>query len=336
MPFHILAIESSCDETAAALFRDHTLLSERVASQEVHTAYGGVVPELASRAHHQHIVPVVDQVCREASLDLKDLTHIAFTQGPGLIGSLLVGASFAKGLSLALDIPMIPVHHIKAHLFANFINKPFPTFPFLGLVVSGGHTQLLWVEGYDQMKLLGQTLDDAVGEAFDKIAKLLGFPYPGGAHIDKWAREGDPKAFSFPITRMPQLDFSFSGIKTAVLYFLQKKKAADKDFVQKNLPDLCASVQYALVTMITEKVVAAMEETGGHQLVIGGGVAANSALQQRLHKIASERGWQLFCPSLPHCQDNAAMIGIAAYYQLYKNPTSFEAMETQPMARMPL
>lgn len=336
MSTHILAIESSCDETAAALFRDHMLLSERVADQKIHASYGGVVPELASRAHQQHIVPVVDQVSQEAQVPPSQITHIAFTQGPGLIGALLVGTSFAQGLALALDIPTIPIHHIKAHLFANYITPPYPTLPFLGLVVSGGHTQLIWVESYEKMTLLGQTLDDAIGEAFDKIAKLLGFPYPGGAHIDKHAQQGNPKAFTFPITRMPHLNFSFSGIKTAVLYFLRDKTKEDKDFIQKNLADLCASVQYALVTMITEKVEQAIQQTHTQQIVIGGGVAANSELQRRLHDLAQQHTCKFFCPPLHHCQDNAAMIGIAAYHQLQQGSHPDKSINVQPMARMPL
>ena len=335
MSTHILAIESSCDETAAAIFRDHTLLSERVADQKIHAAYGGVVPELASRAHQQHIIPVVDQVCKEAEVPLSEITHVAFTQGPGLIGALLVGTSFAQGLALSLGVPTLPIHHIKAHLFANYIAPPYPTTPFLGLVVSGGHTQLIWVESYAKMTLLGQTLDDAIGEAFDKIAKLLGFPYPGGAHIDRHAQQGNPHAFTFPITRMPYLDFSFSGIKTAVLYFLRDKEKEDPNFVQKHLADLCASVQYALVAMITEKVAQAIEQTQAREIVIGGGVAANSALQRSLHTLAQQHACQFFCPPLRHCQDNAAMIGITAYHQL-QHTTPYVGTYVEPMARMPL
>ncbi len=332
----ILAIESSCDETAAAIFREDRLLSERVASQQVHEAYGGVVPELASRAHQQHIVPVVAQVCKEAGIKRTQLTHIAFTQGPGLIGSLLVGTCFAKGLGMALNVPLVPVHHIKAHLLANFIEGPRPQFPFLGLVVSGGHTQLLWVESYHRMELLGQTLDDAIGEAFDKIAKMLGFSYPGGKHIDAHAGKGDPKAFSFPITRMSGLNFSFSGIKTAVLYFLRKASKEQADFAKVRLDDICASVQYALVTMIEEKVSQAMAQTGARQLVIGGGVAANSELKRRLRAHAEQQGWKVFIPSVAHCQDNAAMIGMAGYYHLAQGGAAIPSTEAVSMARMPL
>lgn len=334
---YLLAIESSCDETAAALFHKKELLSECIATQHVHASYGGVMPEEASRAHLQHIVPVVDQVCQEAGIPLKKLTGIAFTQCPGLIGALFVGASFAKGLALTLGIPSHPIHHIKAHLFASFITPPYPTFPFLGLVVSGGHTQLLWVKSYEEMTLLGETLDDAVGEAFDKIAKLLGFSYPGGVYIDQHARKGNPNAFSFPITRLPRLNFSFSGIKTAVLYFLRDRVKKEANFIAENLSDLCASVENALVTMITEKVIIAMEESGSDQLVIGGGVAANSELQQRLHQIAIEKGWKFFCPPLHHCQDNAAMIGIAAYYRMEQSLLPLpDGIDAQPMAKMSL
>lgn len=334
MPNYILAIESSCDETAAALFHDHMLLSEEVASQDVHIAYGGVVPELASRAHQQHILPVVDQVLKKGKITPPQLTHVAVTQGPGLIGALLVGTSFAQGLALALDIPTIPIHHIKAHLFANYITPPYPTFPFLGLVVSGGHTQLLWIESYDNITLLGETLDDAVGEAFDKIAKLLGFPYPGGAHIDKHAKSGDSHAFPFPITRMPGLNFSFSGIKTAVLYFLKKQLP---NFVEDNLSNLCAAIQYTLVTMLIEKIDQAIQQTGTSQLVVGGGVAANSELKQRLIELTQKRNVQLFIPPHHHCQDNAAMIGITAYHHLqHHHHTASPKQQVEPMARMRL
>ncbi|MEM7361718.1 MAG: tRNA (adenosine(37)-N6)-threonylcarbamoyltransferase complex transferase subunit TsaD [Bacteroidota bacterium] len=334
MSTHILAIESSCDETAAALFVDHRLLSERVASQGVHQSYGGVVPELASRAHLTHIVPVVDQVLKEGSFSRSQLTHIAFTQGPGLMGALLVGTCFAQGLALALELPLIPVHHIKAHLFANYITAPYPKLPFLGLVVSGGHTQLVWVERYDKVTLLGETLDDAAGEAFDKIAKLLGFPYPGGAHIDRHAQEGDAETFSFPITRLPKLNFSFSGIKTAVLYFLRKEEKKNANFVEKHLHDLCASVQHAIVTMLIEKVGQAIEETGSQQLVVGGGVAANSELKKRLYALTQEKGCELFIPPIHHCQDNAAMIGITAYHQLQQGIQPIKGAYQEPMARM--
>lgn len=336
MSTHILAIESSCDETAAALFADRCLLSERVASQRVHLPYDGVVPELASRAHLAHIVPVVEEVMQEAQVSRSQLTHVAFTQGPGLIGALLVGTCFAQGLALALDVPTIPVHHLKAHLFANYITPPYPQLPCLGLVVSGGHTQLVWVEGYEKVTLLGETLDDAVGEAFDKIGKMLGFPYPGGVHIDRHAQGGNPQAFSFPITRLPGLNFSFSGIKTAVLYFLRKEKQGDPHFVQGHLADLCASIQHALVTMITEKVSEAMAQTGCQQLVVGGGVAANSELKKRLQVITQGQGCELFIPALAHCQDNAAMIGITAYHRLQQGMKPLRGLSQEPMARMPL
>ena len=336
MPLHLLAIESSCDETAAALFADNQLLSECIASQGIHASYGGVVPELASRAHQDNIIPVIESVYRKANLPITNTDYIAFTQGPGLMGALLVGNAFTSGLSLALNIPRIPVHHIKAHLFANFITPPYPKFPFLGLVVSGGHTQLLWVENYEKIDLLGQTQDDAIGEAFDKIAKLLGFPYPGGAHIDKHAKQGNPRAFPFPITRMPNLDFSFSGIKTAVLYFLRKQEKINPNFITQHLADLCASVQYTLVTMITEKVQAAIDKTKAQQLVIGGGVAANSALRIQLKNIAEKSHCTLFIPPPNHCQDNAAMIGITAYYRLLNGYKAAPNASLQPMARMPL
>lgn len=330
----ILALESSCDETAAAVICAGKLMGHAVASQQVHATYGGVVPELAARVHQQNIIPIVTQALQEADIQRIEVQVVAFTQGPGLLGSLLVGTSFAKGLALALQVPLVAVHHIKAHILANFIEDPKPCFPFLGLVVSGGHTQLILVKDYLDMELLGQTQDDAIGEAFDKIAKMMGFPYPGGAWIDKYATMGDPTKFAFPTTTMPHLDFSFSGIKTAFLYFLKKQGAKMPIFLQKYRNDLCASIQATLVQMVVEKVQAAVAYTGVQQVVLGGGVAANSGLRHRLKVVGQKQGWELFVPAPKYCTDNAAMIGIAAYYQVQVG--DFCSGKVESLSRIPL
>lgn len=314
MPATILAIESSCDESAAALLRGGKLLSHTLATQQVHAAYGGVVPELAARAHIQHIVPTVAAALQQAGLALEEVSHVAFTQGPGLLGSLLVGACFAKGLALARQRPLLGVNHIHAHLMAAFLEAPQPPFPFLGLVVSGGHTQLLLVQAPLRLQLLGQTRDDAIGEAFDKVAKLMGLPYPGGPLVDRYAQKGDPKAFAFPKAQMPGLDFSFSGIKTAFLRFMQQQKQPRLEGQLR--ADVCASVQHTLVEMVAEKVRAAVARTGVSALVMGGGVAANSALRTRLQGLGQAEGWQLFVPRRAYCTDNAAMVAVAAHFQL--------------------
>jgi N6-L-threonylcarbamoyladenine synthase len=314
-PITILAIESSCDETSCAICRDGEILSNVIAGQKVHEQYGGVVPELASRAHIQNIVPVVDTALKKAGCELSSLTAIAFTQAPGLIGSLLVGSQFAKSLALSLDIPLLAVHHMQAHVLANLIPAARPSFPFLCLTVSGGHTQIVLCISPLQMKVIGETLDDAAGEAFDKSAKLLGLPYPGGPLIDKYAREGDASRYAFPEPQIPGLNFSFSGLKTAILYFLQERTAQDPDFVQKNLPDICASIQGRIITILLNKLKKAAKETGVRDLCIAGGVSANSGLRAAFSELGKKQGWNTFIPPFEYCTDNAGMIAITAYYK---------------------
>lgn len=326
----ILAIESSCDETSAAVVRGGTLLSNVVASQSVHEQYGGVVPELASRAHQQNIIPVVHQALSEAGISLEELNAVAYTQGPGLMGALLVGASFAKGLALSRGLPLIGVNHMQAHILAHFIEEPRPSFPFLCLTVSGGHTQIVRVNGPLDMEVLGQTQDDAVGEAFDKTAKLLGLPYPGGPLIDRYAQSGNPKAYTFPIPEMPGLNFSFSGIKTAFLYFLRDLPAEEK---QERLVDICASIQFTLVEILLRKLRKAAQQTGLRHIAIAGGVSANSGLRQRLAEEAQKQGWQVYIPALAYCTDNAGMIAMAAHYHYQAG--RFESLSSSPDARMP-
>lgn len=316
---HILSIESSCDDTGAAVLENNRVLSNIIAGQKIHAAYGGVVPELASRAHQQNIVPVVDQALKKAGIDKKQLNAIAFTQGPGLMGSLLVGTSFAKSLSIALEIPLIPVNHMQAHVLAHFIDEESqnePPFPFLCMTISGGHTQILKVSGYNQFEILGETIDDAVGEAFDKTAKLLGLPYPGGPLIDKYAKEGNPKAFTFSEPKTPHpLDFSFSGFKTAILYFLQKEQKKDGDFIKNNLNDICASVQHSIVTILMNRMKKAVQLTGINHVAIAGGVSANSEIRSTLKSMENELGWTTYIPKFEYTTDNAAMIGIVGYYK---------------------
>lgn len=329
----LLAIESSCDETAAAVMENGILKSHIVASQKVHEAYGGVVPELASREHQKHIVPVVHQALSEAGITQEELGAIAFTQGPGLLGSLLVGTSFAKGLAWSLDIPLIGVNHMQAHILAHFIDEPRPKFPFLCLTVSGGHTQLVLVKDYLDMEVIGQTQDDAVGEAFDKAAKMLELPYPGGPLIDKYAKQGNPHAYPFPTVNAPHLNFSFSGIKTAFLYFLRDGLKEDPQFMDEaNLPDICASMQYTLIQMLMRKLVQASEELGVNQIGIAGGVSANSYLRQAVQEEGQKRGWQVFIPDFDYCTDNAGMIAMAAHYQYEAG--RYEPLNTAPNPRM--
>lgn len=314
----ILAIESSCDETSAAICRDGKILSNFIANQTVHEKYGGVVPELASRAHMQQIVPVVDVALRQAGVSLNDIDAIAFTQAPGLIGSLLVGSQFAKSLSLALDKPLIAVHHMQAHVMANLIQEDhtaIPSFPFLCLTVSGGHTQIVHAESPLKMKVIGETLDDAAGEAFDKSAKLLGLPYPGGPLIDQYARSGDAARFSFAEPQIDGLDFSFSGLKTSVLYFLQKETKKDPLFIEENLVDICASLQHRIITILLKKLKKAALQTGITELCLAGGVSANSGLRNEFLKMCKENNWKGFIPAFQYCTDNAAMIAITAYYK---------------------
>jgi N6-L-threonylcarbamoyladenine synthase len=311
----ILAIESSCDETSASVCVDGKILSNFIANQKIHEKYGGVVPELASRAHLQNIVPVVETALKEAGKNLQSLDAIAFTQSPGLIGALLVGSQFAKSLSLALDKPLIAVHHMQAHVMANLIDEPRPAFPFLCLTVSGGHTQIVLARSPSDMEVLGTTNDDAAGEAFDKSAKLLGLPYPGGPLIEKAAAGGDANRFPFPEPHAENLDFSFSGLKTSVMYFLQKEKKKDPDFVEKYLSDICASVQKTIVSILIKKLKIAALQTGITDICIAGGVSANKALREELKKLGEENEWNTFVPPFEYCTDNAAMIAITAYYK---------------------
>jgi len=331
MSVTLLAIESSCDETSASVCRDGRILTNYIAGQAIHEQYGGVVPELASRAHMQHIVPVVDVALRQAGVALEDLDAVAFTQAPGLIGSLLVGASFAKSMALALGKPLIAVHHMQAHVLANLIADPAPAFPFLCLTVSGGHTQIVLARSPLDLEVLGETLDDAAGEAFDKSAKLLDLPYPGGPLIDRHARSGDPARFSFPEPQIPGLDFSFSGLKTSILYFLQDGKRADPDFVTKNLADICASIQDRIVTILLHKLSRAARETGIRDVCIAGGVSANSGLRQAFQALGGKRGWNTYIPDFQYCTDNAGMIAITAWYKYQAG--RFADLDVSPSAR---
>lgn len=344
MPTTILAIESSCDETSASICTDGRILSNVIANQTIHEQYGGVVPELASRAHLQNIVPVVDAALKQAAektsnslsthhlpFTIHHIDAIAFTQAPGLIGSLLVGAQFAKSLSLALDKPLIAVHHMQAHVLANLIADPKPTFPFLCLTVSGGHTQIVLAHAPLQLEVIGETIDDAAGEAFDKTAKMLGLPYPGGPLIDKYALEGNGKAFKFAEPQIAGLNFSFSGLKTSVLYFLQDELKKDENFIQKNLKDLSASVQYTIINILMKKLKKATEQTGIKQVCIAGGVSANSGLRKALKDHGEKHKWQTFIPAFEYCTDNAAMIAITAYYKYLAS--DFADLSVSPTAR---
>ena len=319
---YILAIESSCDDTAAAVLKNNEVLSNCIANQEIHRDYGGVVPELASRAHQVNIVPVVQQALSIANIDKKQLTAIAYTRGPGLVGSLLVGSSFAKSLSLSLDIPLIEVNHMQAHILCHFIKnkvKKPPRFPFLGVTISGGHTQLILVEDYFKMTEIGTTLDDAIGEAFDKCGKKMGLDYPAGPEIDKLARNGNPDAFKFPIPKVKHFDVSYSGVKTAFLNLISKNINKDPNFIEDNLNDLCASIQKTLVEIIMNKIEKAKNSLKINRVVIGGGVAANSEIRRLLDDMSVSSDWEIFIPPFQYTTDNAAMIGIAAYYKLKKN-----------------
>jgi N6-L-threonylcarbamoyladenine synthase len=330
----ILAIESSCDETSAAVITNGKVLNNIIASQTVHQKYGGVVPELASRAHQRNIVMVVEDALKNANVEKSQLDAIAFTRGPGLMGSLLVGTSFAKGMAMGLNKPLIEVNHLQAHVLSHFIDDPKPSFPFLCLTVSGGHTQVIVVRDYLEMKVIGETQDDAVGEAFDKAAKVMGLPYPGGPLIDSYAQKGNPMAFKFPQTFMPGLDFSFSGIKTAFLYFLRDNKIKDSNFVQNNLFDICASLQHQLVKMLLDRLTEASAQTGIKEIAIAGGVSANSGLRNSLQQLAKSKGWNVYIPAFEYCTDNAAMIAMAAHYKYLKG--EFCALDVSPLARMSL
>ncbi len=315
----ILGIESSCDDTSAAVIADGWLLSNVIASQDVHKAYGGVVPELASRAHEQNIVPVVSEALSRAGISASDLTAIAFTRGPGLLGSLLVGTSFAKALGLALDIPIVEVNHLQGHILAGFVkekDKPVvqPSFPYLCLLVSGGNSQIVRVNSPLEFEILGQTIDDAVGEAFDKCSKMMGLGYPGGPVIDRLAKLGDPTRFKFAKPHIPGLDYSFSGVKTSLLYFVRDELAKDPEFMEKNKEDICASFQKTLIDILMDKLVKAAKQTGIHEIAIGGGVSANSGLRLRVLEEGRKRGWKTYLPEFKFTTDNAAMIAIAGYY----------------------
>lgn len=328
---YILGIESSCDETSAAVCHSGQMCSNIIATQKIHEKYGGVVPELASRVHIQNIVPVVDTALKEAGCTLEDIDGVAFTQAPGLIGSLLVGAQFAKSVSLALDKPLIAVHHMQAHVIANLIGENVPSFPFLCLTVSGGHTQIVKVTSPLEMEVLGETIDDAAGEAFDKTAKILGLPYPGGPLIDKYAKEGNPQAFKFAEPQVPGLNFSFSGVKTSVLYFLQKQVRENPDFIKENLADICASIQYTIIRVLMRKLNLAIKETHIKNVCIAGGVSANSALRQALTDLGEKGEIHTYFPAFEYCVDNAAMIAMTGYYK-YLNK-DFADLTVSPSAK---
>ncbi|MGV3609486.1 MAG: tRNA (adenosine(37)-N6)-threonylcarbamoyltransferase complex transferase subunit TsaD [Fluviicola sp.] len=331
----ILGIESSCDDTSAAILKDDTILSNVTATQAIHEQYGGVVPELASRAHQQNIIPVVDAALKKAALTLKDIDLIAFTQGPGLMGSLVVGTAFAKSLSLALHKPMVAVHHMHAHILAHFINEgvPVPGFPFICMTVSGGHTQLVRVDSPVEMTVLGSTIDDAAGEAFDKTAKILGFPYPGGPLIDNYAKEGNPKAFTFSKPQVDGYNFSFSGLKTSVLYFIQKEVAKNQNFIEENKADLCASIQSTILEILFKQLRKVSADTGIKDIAIAGGVSANSGLRAKLAEEGQKSGWNVFIPKFEYCTDNAAMIAIAGKF-LAENK-QFAGQDISANARLP-
>ncbi len=314
----ILAIETSCDDTAAAVLYNGKMLANIVATQKIHEQYGGVIPELASRAHQQHIVPVVKAALDKAGKNISELSAIAYTQGPGLIGSLLVGSQFAKGLSLALNIPTIGVNHLHAHIGAHYLNEKPPQFPFLCLLVSGGHTQIVKVNSHLEMEIIGSTIDDAAGEAFDKAAKMIGLPYPGGPLIDQYANKGNPLAYKFPISKLPAYDFSFSGLKTSILYFLQKQKAEDEHFIEKHLNDICASIRYTIVKTLMQTLVRAAEDLNIQEIGIAGGVSANGLLRDELTQMGIQKGWKTYVPAFEYCTDNAGMIGILGHYQYLK------------------
>jgi N6-L-threonylcarbamoyladenine synthase len=335
---HILAIESSCDETAASVCRDGIILSNVIYSQGIHEQYGGVVPELASRAHLQAIVPVVDEALLKANVSLGDIDAFAFTQSPGLIGALLVGAEFAKSLSLACNKPLVAVHHMQAHVMANLIQTPGeknnkPAFPFLCLTVSGGHTQIVLCEDFLKMKVIGQTLDDAAGEAFDKSAKIMGLPYPGGPFIDKYAKEGNSKKYKFPEPKIDGLNFSFSGLKTAILYFIRDERIKNENFVEENIADISASIQSRIVSILLNKLKKAAGETGIENICIAGGVSANSGLRNAFEKMGVEEGWKTYIPPFEYCTDNAAMIAITGYHKYLAH--MFEDLSVVPFARAP-
>ena len=333
---YILAIESSCDDTAASVLKNDKVLSNVVANQLVHNQYGGVVPELASRAHQQNIVPVIEAALKKANISKKQLSAIAFTQGPGLLGSLLVGSSFAKSIAIGLDIPLIAVNHMHAHIMAHFIDEVGfgkPTFPFLALTISGGHTQIVQVNDHFDLKIIGETTDDAVGEAFDKSAKILGMPYPGGPLVDKHAQTGNPNAFQFTKPKIDGLNFSFSGLKTQILYFVQKNVAKNPNFITENLNDICASIQLTIINILMDKITLAVAQTGITQIAIGGGVSANSGIRAAIKNTELAKGWKTFIPKFEYTTDNAAMIGIVGYQKFLS--AKFETQSVTSKARIP-
>jgi N6-L-threonylcarbamoyladenine synthase len=336
MSVYILAIESSCDDTSAAVLKDTKLLSNIIANQDIHAQYGGVVPELASRAHQQNIIPVVHAALKQAGIDKKQLSALAFTRGPGLLGSLLVGVSFAKAYAYALDIPLIDVDHLQGHILSHFIDRetPAPKFPFLCLCVSGGHTQIIKVNDCFDMQIIGNTIDDAAGEAFDKAAKILGFPYPGGPVVDKLAKEGNPNAFTFSEANVANYDYSFSGLKTSFLYFLRDRLKENPAFIEENKNDLCASIQKSIIHSLTKKLIKASRDFKIKEIAIAGGVSANSGLQKELLSLAPQYGWTVHIPSLQFSTDNAAMIGIAGYFKYIRN--QFSDISSVPYTRQSL
>ncbi len=336
MKSYILGIESSCDDTAAAVLENNKILANVIANQDVHRKYGGVVPELASRAHQQQIIPVVDTALKKAGIEKQQLTAVAFTRGPGLLGSLLVGTSFAKSFALSLNISLIEVDHMQAHILAHFIQtdesfKDSPDFPFLCLTISGGHTQIVKVNNYREMTIIGKTIDDAAGEAFDKAAKILGLPYPGGPEIDKLAKEGDAGKFAFPKPKMPEFDYSFSGLKTSFLYFIRDELKKNPDFIKQYTNDLCASIQKVIIDILMDKLILASKQTGIMEIAIAGGVSANSEMRSRLFESGRENGWKVYIPEFQFTTDNAAMIAIAGYYKYLNN--EFTDQRVVPYAR---
>ncbi|MGQ0828821.1 MAG: tRNA (adenosine(37)-N6)-threonylcarbamoyltransferase complex transferase subunit TsaD [Bacteroidota bacterium] len=338
-PIIILGIESSCDDTAAAIIKDGKILANIVANQKVHESYGGVVPELASRAHQQNIIPVVDQAIKKAGIQKNEINAVAFTRGPGLLGSLLVGSSFSKAFAMGLNIPLIEVNHMQGHVLAHFIDdadieKKKPQFPFLCLTVSGGHTQIVLVKDFFDMEVLGETIDDAAGEAFDKAAKIMGLPYPGGPLIDKYAKEGNPKAFVFSKPQIKELNFSFSGLKTGFMNFINTETAKNPDFIIEHKTDICASIQHTIIEILMNKLKKAAQQTGIKQIAIAGGVSANSQLRNTLQQLEKELEWQVFIPNFAYCTDNAAMIAITGYYKYLKE--DFTTQAVIPMARYAL
>ncbi len=335
MSIYILGIESSCDDTSAAVSKDRKILANLIANQDVHKGFGGVVPELASRAHQQNIIPVVEKAIETANISKKQIDAVAFTNGPGLLGSLLVGTSFAKSFALALGIPLITVNHMHAHILAHFIEDrdhfPVPPFPFLCLTVSGGHTQIVFVKSHYNMEVIGQTIDDAAGEAFDKAAKIMGLPYPGGPLVDKLAQRGNPDAFKFPHPKVADLDYSFSGLKTSILYFLRDKLKNDSGFIKNNLNDLAASIQASIVDILMKKLHLASKQTGIRHVAMAGGVSANSALRQAFQHEQEKGKWKVYIPKFEYCTDNAAMIAISGYYKYLRK--DFASQDTSPFTR---